>query len=50
MRVKQECVAHCQINLVFDTSFRTVKEDNFDQLWQAKAGFLTVRKEEMRSK
>jgi hypothetical protein len=31
--------------VAFDPSFRTVKEDEFNQLWQTKAGFIGTRKE-----
>jgi hypothetical protein len=34
-----------QFHVAFDPSFRTVKEDKFNQLWQLKAGFIVTRKE-----
>lgn len=39
-----------QFHVTFDPSFRTVKDDKFNQLWQMKAGFLEARKEEMACK
>ena len=35
-----------QFHVTMDPSFRTVKDDKFDQQWQLKAGFLTGRKEQ----
>jgi hypothetical protein len=39
-----------QFHVKLDPSFRTVKEDKFDQLWQKKTGFLADRKESQVSK
>jgi hypothetical protein len=39
-----------QFHVKLDPSFRTVKEDEFNQLWQKKAGFMADRKEAIISK
>jgi hypothetical protein len=35
-----------QFHVAFDPSFHTVKEDQFDSLWQVKAGFVSQREPE----
>jgi hypothetical protein len=36
-----------QFHVTLDPSFRTVKEDKYDQLWKVKAGFLASRKDDV---